>query len=145
MSADEDKATFVRLIELINNKDLSYVDEVFAPEYVLHAPDGTVDREGYKKSMQAMLTAFPDWHCRVDQIIADGHAIAARITVTGTNTGPLVLPQGTYPPTGKKVEQSAAEIGLLRDGRVIEGWEYYDQLALMLQLGLMPAPAVPAA
>src|SRR6266545_4417750 len=101
MSADEDKATFVRLIELINNKDLSYVDEVFAPEYVLHAPDGTVDREGYKKSMQAMLTAFPDWHCRVDQIIADGHAIAARITVTGTNTGPLVLPQGTYPPTGR--------------------------------------------
>jgi steroid delta-isomerase-like uncharacterized protein len=56
----------------------------------------------------------------------------------GTNDGPL----GSLPPTGRRV--SLPFINVLRfgrDGRVVEGAAFYDQLTLLIQLGHAQSPA----
>ena len=60
-------------------------------------------------------------------------------TWAGTHRGPLTLPDGTeVPATGKRAEATGAEIVRFRDGKVVEHNLYFDNLAAMAQLGLLP-------
>ncbi len=69
--------------------------------------------------------------------------MCAEQVVAGTHTAPLRDPSGQQPdvsPTGKKVVLKAAVIFRVEDGLVREIRVYNDSLALMAQLGLVPAP-----
>ena len=56
----------------------------------------------------------------------------------GTNTGPMMTPEGEIPPTGKKVEFKAVWIGRIsQEGLIEEDRSYYDTADFMKQLGLM--------
>ena len=48
------------------------------------------------------------------------------------------------PPTGKQVRIGGISIFRLTEGKIAEHWEQLDRLALMQQLGVIPAPAAPA-
>jgi hypothetical protein len=59
-------------------------------------------------------------------------------TVTGTHDGPF----GPLPATGKEFTLPLCEMWHFdRDGRVVGGDLYYDQVSLLTQLGLMPQPS----
>ena len=62
-------------------------------------------------------------------------------TVSGTNTGPMETPEGTIPATGKRVSVSGSDALTVRDGLIRSQRAYYDQLAFMTQLGLVPEGA----
>jgi len=58
--------------------------------------------------------------------------------VRGTNTGPMMSPEGEIPPTGKKVEFKAVWIGRISpEGLIEEDRTYYDTADFMRQLGLL--------
>jgi ketosteroid isomerase-like protein len=59
---------------------------------------------------------------------------------SGTHTGPLATPAGDVPPTGKPLRLAFADVFVIRDGLIVEHHIYYDQVAFLTQLGLMPAP-----
>jgi predicted ester cyclase len=44
------------------------------------------------------------------------------------------------PPTGKSVTIAETIIDQLADGRIVESWRLFDQMAMMQQLGVLPAP-----
>jgi steroid delta-isomerase-like uncharacterized protein len=55
----------------------------------------------------------------------------------GTNEGPL----GPMPPTGKRITLPFINVMRFdRDGRVVGGAAYYDQLSMLIQLGHMQPP-----
>ena len=59
-----------------------------------------------------------------------------------SNTGPLVLPDGTdLPATGKRVELKGMDLAQMRDGKVAVQHMYYDNMARNRQLGLLPGEA----
>jgi ketosteroid isomerase-like protein len=58
-----------------------------------------------------------------------------RFAARGTHTGPL----GPIPATGKSAEVVVCDIVEIRDGKIYREREYYDQLTMMQQLGVMPA------
>lgn len=63
-------------------------------------------------------------------------------TWAGTNTGPLVLRDGTQvPPTGKRVELRGMELAQMREGKISAYRMYWDGLAILRQLGLLPERA----
>jgi hypothetical protein len=69
--------------------------------------------------------------------------VALRVRLTGTHSGTLPTPDGEVPATGRRVDLEAAGLGTLAgEGRVREWRWYYDRLAFLEQLGLVPQPAV---
>jgi steroid delta-isomerase-like uncharacterized protein len=67
-----------------------------------------------------------------------GRASVATFTVTGTHDGPL----GPFPATGRPFTLELCELWRFDpDGRVVGGDLYYDQVSLLMQLGLLPQPS----
>ena len=74
----------------------------------------------------------------VEPVLAEGNNVGFQVRISGTHTGDLVGPQGTVPPTNKKMQFTGAGSWRLNSqGLISEERRYYDTAALMGQLGLM--------
>jgi ketosteroid isomerase-like protein len=63
----------------------------------------------------------------------------------GTHTEPLRLPDGqSIPATGKQLRLRAADVATVRDGRIVRHDFYFDQLDMLVQLGLVEASSIAA-
>jgi predicted ester cyclase len=80
--------------------------------------------------------AFPDIHFRVDDLLAEGDLVAARVTVTGTHQGEFM----GIPATGRSVEVDVMDFVSYRDGKGTAHWGVSDMVSLLQQLGVMPPP-----
>lgn len=131
--------------EVLNTGDFGLLDELLAPEFVDHLPQPgfAPNREGFKASMKALRTAFPNVRYSIDDAIVCGDQIVHRVTATGNMTGELM----GIAPTGRHATWTEIHIGRAINGRLTEHWALVDQLAMFVQLGIVPAPgrvAVPA-
>jgi steroid delta-isomerase-like uncharacterized protein len=135
---DENKAVVRRWIEAYNERDLEAEADARAPGYVAHAPGlpGSLDSEAWTQFLSSFTESFPDIRLTVEDIVAEGDTVAARVAFHGTHRGEF---QG-IPPTGKEVAFSSIEIDRMVDGKVQEHWFEMDLLGLMQQLGAIPEP-----
>jgi steroid delta-isomerase-like uncharacterized protein len=92
--------------------------------------------DGFKEYVALVRAAFPDFRNNVEEMIAEGDKVVARLTYTGTHEGTLF----GIPPTGKRIEYSGVAIFRIGAGKVIDGWVLGDTLALMRQLGIASLP-----
>jgi steroid delta-isomerase-like uncharacterized protein len=125
-----------RWVEGLNRGDLSAAAETFAPDCVIHitgSPDPDLSLEGFKQMVAGLLAAFPDLHFTIEDQIVAGDKVSTRWTAEGTNTAPL----GEVPPTGRRVRVDGLILDRVENGRVVERWEQWDQMAMMRQLGLL--------
>ena len=82
------------------------------------------------------IAAFPDLRMAVEDVVADRAKVVARVRYTGTQQGEF---QG-MPATGKSVDIQLIDVfRFAEDGRVGEHWGVIDLLAMMQQLGVVPA------
>ena len=137
MSAEENKALARRVLEEIFNKgNLEVADELIAADYVDHDPAMPEDihgPEGYKEYVGTYRPAFPDLHLQIQDQIAEGDKVVTRWTGTGTHEGELA----GIAPTGERVTLPGMEIVRISEGKLVEGWEGYDSMTIMRQLGVM--------
>ena len=127
--------------EIINQGKLDVADELFAENFVDHGPMGDIEgREAFKGLVAQWREAVPDVHCRVENVIVDGDRAAWLVRTTGTHTGDGL----GFPATGKRFETVSANIGQFRDGLAAEHWSEQGIFPMLLQLGLLPAPATTA-
>ena len=140
MSAEENKALTRRVMEEMFNKgNLDVADELLAPDFVVHDPAMPEDvrgPEGFKEYVGAFRSAFSDLHIRIDDQIAEGDKVVTRWTGTGTHDGDFM----GIAPTGNRGEITGMEIRRISGGKLVEGWEGYDALGLMQQMGAIPTP-----
>jgi steroid delta-isomerase-like uncharacterized protein len=136
MSTEENKAAVRRLNEAINRGDWSVIPELFAPDYVFHSTQEARGHEGIKQSFASLRAAFPDYHEKIEHMIAEGDMVAATYTLTGTFQGKL----GDSEPTGKKFSMPIAVLARFEKGKQVEAWSYYDSLAWGRQLGISLSP-----
>ena len=106
-------------------------------------PLGTFEgRAAIHEAASREKAAFPDRTMTVDVCVEQGDTIAAEWTFVGTNTGPLVMPDGTeLPPTGKRIEFKGMELVQVRDGKAAVDHVYWDNMAFAGQLGVLPEAA----
>ena len=57
------------------------------------------DLKNIKQSISEEFSAFPDLHYTIDDMVAEGDKVAARVTMTGTHKGEFM----GIPPTNKKI------------------------------------------
>lgn len=138
MNTNQLKSAAQRFIEQgFNQKNPNALEEYFSAKLVDHAlppmlPQG---REGRKMFYGAFLTAFPDIHVHIDDLLAEGDKIVTRWSAHGTHRGELM----GIPATGKSVTITGVAIDRFENGQSVEHWEVFDQMGLMQQLGVIPA------
>ena len=137
MSTVENKELLRRGYEAVNQRNWTAFDELHVSDYVAQSGARTIQgREAYKQNLIMNITAFPDLHFTIEDMIAEGDFVVVRHTAHGTH-------QGTFrgiPPTGKQVTITGRLIGRVAHGKIIEEWGNQDWLGLLQQLGVVPIP-----
>ena len=140
MSTATNKAIVRRYFEQVFNEHRhDLVEEFLVENITLHGTGLPPALEAVKQWLAAFTTAFPDHHQTINDIIAEEDRVVARTTFTGTQRGEM---QG-IPATGKTVTQPAITLFRLTNGKIVEAWLAADNLGLMQQLGVIPAPQAP--
>ena len=129
-----------RYVELYNAGDLDGCMDLYSEDAVQIMPDGVFHgRSKIHERLARELAAFTDVKFGFGSFLEQGDTFADEWSMAGTHTGPLTLPDGsTLPPTGRRVEVKGMEFVRIRDGKIVVDNLYYDNLALLSQLGLIP-------
>jgi len=98
-------------------------------------------REATKEYNQSWFSAFPDARTTILNEVIVGDYIVQEGTFEGTNTGTWKSVAGDMPATGNRVKGQYCQVAKVRDGLIVSSNLYFDQIELLTQLGLMPAPA----
>ena len=100
-------------------------------------PDGLHGREAIQAATEAMLKTFPDLSATMRSIIESGNRAAVEAPYRGTNDGPLALPGGELPPTGREVTIELCELFEVgADGLILHDRRYLDVAGFLQQLGI---------
>jgi ketosteroid isomerase-like protein len=81
--------------------------------------------------------AFPDGEVKITNVLVDGERAVVEFVNRGTHTGPLVSSLGTFPGSGRRQETRYCSVMRVKDGKVVEGRDYYDAATIARQLGLV--------
>jgi steroid delta-isomerase-like uncharacterized protein len=93
--------------------------------------------EGLKDILRAMRAGFPDLVFSIQEQIAEGDKVASRFEWTGTHSGEFL----GIPATGRPVRVWGIVIDRLEEGRIKDTRILMDTFGMMMQLGVLPAPA----
>jgi len=125
----------------VNAHDLSQASQYQAPGYTFEGPGlpGAVGSDAQAAYMQGFFDAFPDLHFELTHKIAQGDFVVTNWVGTGTHEGPLRTPSGdSVPATGRKGTNFGSNTMEFENGKVVRVRSYWDMVALLAQLGLMP-------
>jgi predicted ester cyclase len=119
----------------------------------LYAPDVEVKdagqtfhgRDAVRAQYQSWLDAFAHMEVEVLDVIEATDAFAGEVRLTMKHTGSMATPTGPIPPIGRTVVLESCDVGRLRNGKLVSFHSYFDQLAILAQLGVLPEPAATSA
>jgi steroid delta-isomerase-like uncharacterized protein len=136
------REAFEKHTETFNAHDIDGFADMLADDVVFRAPGG-IGGDGKGACAQffgGWLGAFPDAHVEIHGLYITGDVVVEEGTFTGTHNGVLHAPAGDVPPTGRAVAVDYIQVLHFRDGKNVSFNLMYDQLPLLEQLGLIPAP-----
>ena len=136
------REAFERGTETFNAHDIKGFADVLAEDVVFKAPGG-VQGQGKQvcaESYAAWFRAFPDARVEVHRAHFIEDVAVEEGTFTGTHNGVLHGPGGDVPPTGRRVSVDYVNVLRFKDGKHVSFSLTFDRLAMLEQLGLVPAP-----
>ena len=136
------REAFERGTETFNAHDIKGFADVLAEDVVFKAPGG-VQGQGQRacvESYAAWFRAFPDARVEVHRAHFIEDVAVEEGTFTGTHNGVLHGPAGDVPPTGRRVSVDYINVLRFKDGKHVPFSLTFDRLAMLEQLGLVPAP-----
>ncbi len=123
---EENKAIARRVYEIISEGDFDRAHEIVdasAPDNELlpcDPPAKLIDT--FKETFSEARAGFPDLSITVEDVMAEGDRVTARVVMRGTHRGEF---QGIAP-TGKRVEVRAIDMFCIREGMIVEHWGHAD-------------------
>lgn len=132
-----------RYVDAFNDRDLDAWVALFAEDAVIHDPffpEPWKGREAIENVEQTVQRAFPDMHWRQLRPAIDvGNRVAVELAVKAVNDGPLKMPNGELPATGRAISYEAGVFWLIGpDGLIKEERSYFDATGVAAQLGITP-------
>ena len=125
----------------ISARDWDAYGKLFSTDLAMRAPGlagVTTGREARLRYVQGIITAFPDGQVEVENSFGHGDWGCIQVQFAGTHTGPLTSPDGAeIPATGKSVRFPYCIIAKFENGEAVQLDEYFDQMDLLTQLGVM--------
>jgi steroid delta-isomerase-like uncharacterized protein len=140
-SADDLRALVRRFTdEVLNAHDAgAALDELVMEDFVEQnpLPGQGPGRAGLADVLASMFAAFPDLRWTLRDTIAEDDRIMTLSTWTGTHRGPFM----GIPPTGRTVSVESWTLDRYHEGQLAESRIIMDVAGLLMQLGVIPAPA----
>ena len=117
--------------------DQATIDELCDPGLVDHnpAPGHEPTLAGFKQKVAYFLAIFPDLEEDLQDITASGDTVATRWVLTGSQQQEFM----GIPASGQPIRIEGMNFYRLRGGRVTDIWTQFDGVAMMQQLGAIPA------
>lgn len=139
MNGQDIKKLIQECTEALNSRDIDrlmncYTDDCVRVDPLVGKLEG---KEAVKGFYITLMSAFPDLHFTVNNIIAVGDNAAVEWTFEGTHQGAFP-PFEAYGATGKKVRFSGANFYDLREGKIAAERVHADYGTLVEELGLTP-------
>ena len=123
-----DKAINGRNIEIIN---LDYFDE----NIKAITADGDIEGiDAFKAYYNNYLTGFSDAEFNIVDVFGQGDKIVKHWNFKGTHDGDFF----GIPPTGKKIDLIGTTLVSMKDGKILQEQDFFDNYSLLSQLGLLP-------
>ena len=147
MTAQSNAALGRAFIESFNARqsDSAWLDKMLAflsgdCEFI-DVPAGwtSIGPTGYKQLLLFFSEGFPVGEVEVTNVFATEDQAVVELVGRGTNTGPLHLPTGDVPATGRPAELRFCYVMQIRDGKFVSLHLYYNIMTMLQQLGLLPA------
>ncbi len=134
MTTEDNKGIARRFFDEVVSNGALGMDELCSPDYRVHAtlsgPDA-IDRDHLKDLVRSFRLSFPDARITIEDIVAEGDLVAARMMEQGTHTGAF----REIPPTGRRVTYGSMTFLRIVDGMIVEHWGLLDLPSLLQQLG----------
>ena len=130
-----------RYVATFNDRDTEAWAALFAEDAVMHDPffpEPSRGRETIKALEKAIERAFSDmrWRQLRPAIGADGR-VAVELAVNAVNDGPLDMPGGEVPATGRPISYETGVFWRIGpDGLITEERSYFDATGVAAQLGI---------
>jgi steroid delta-isomerase-like uncharacterized protein len=125
-------------IAALNARDADAIVASLADDFVNH---GAIPGKKGKDAMPAMLgklwKAMPDMKWKCEDVIAEDDRVMCRLTMSGTQTGPLEFAV-PIPATGREIVTEQIHVFRIANGKVVEHWLGRDDIGVLRQLGVAP-------
>lgn len=139
--AAKNKAVVMEAVDVLNSHEYEKLDQLYAQDfkrYCQATPDVNVESlDDFKALLAEWDKQFPDAYNELHMIAAEGDLVGFYMTYSGTQEGQM----GPFPPTGKKMSLECAGFHRLENGKIVETWVTWDNLAALIQLGHFPPPS----
>lgn len=113
-----------------NNKEVSYIYEIYANNYYEHRIDGARSSKDCYNILKGAIDIFPDIHIIVNDIVEENDIIAVRITVSATHKADFF----GIPATNKKITFEAMEFFRISNKKITESWGNWPIYDILSQL-----------
>jgi steroid delta-isomerase-like uncharacterized protein len=118
--------------ELWNQWDVGVAEELISPDVTFRGSIGLGTRglDGFKAYVELIREGFADFNNTIEDLIAEGDRVVARLSYRGTHGGTVL----DIPPTGKTVVYSGVAIFRIVSHKIVDVWVLGDVHGLMEQL-----------
>ena len=118
--------------EMCGQGRLEVADEIFSAAVVDHNPIAgqAPGVAGQKQVLEELWVGFPDFHTRIDDLVAEGDRVVLRWSGQGTHQGLFA----GIAPTGRVVTYSGIDIVRIEGNKIVERWGVADDLSLLQQI-----------
>lgn len=116
--------------EVVNRRKDELIDEMIAEDFDDYAARDK-GREHFKTLYHVMIRIFPDIQVVLQDLIAEGDEVVARVEFTATQADSF---RG-FPATNRQVAYSGMDIFRIQDGKLAERWAQRDFLGMLEKLG----------
>jgi steroid delta-isomerase-like uncharacterized protein len=119
----------------VESHDVERIKEIYHPDAVLMTSDGVNHnaQEYAKEIIKSFGSAFPDLKITIrNHFVLNDSVSIVEYTFSGTHKGEF---EG-IDPTGKTMEVAGCSVIEVRNGKIVQERDYYDNMALLTQLGV---------
>lgn len=131
--SEEHERVLRALVDSANKKDIKAFEALYDPNVAYHGTGELADagRSAFVELMGAFFQAFPDASFTASDVFSSGDKVAYSVTISGTHRAELM----GIPATNKKVTFRSIGIARVSGGKIVEEWENFDEMGMMMQLG----------
>jgi predicted ester cyclase len=130
-----------KLYQLAEIKDIPGCVACFTEDGIFTDESIGVTYRGPKelaRPIEIYAEAFPDMHRELYDVYLTGDVIVLELALQGTHNGPLEMPMGIIPATGKRMDAPCCDVFRLKNGK-IQRFDCYPSGSIILaQLGVLP-------
>ena len=129
-----------KLYQLAEEQKIQEFVDLFTEDGVFY--DASVGKE-YRgadigRTVEVYAKAFPDMHRELYSFYLSGDdTVCVELSLNGTHKGPLMLPMGTIPATGKKMSTPCCDVFHIENGKVKIFPCYPEGTILLGQIGVL--------